>query len=293
MAITTTSIIADTIPTILEEARFTEQFKAIMPPLCWNIKKELHDGKNVNLPFWGTATATTLVEGQDMSASETMADTLVTLTPAEYGCRIVYSHKVARDNKEDVSRAAGRILGDAMVTKRDTDCTAQLDDGTNSLGGSGTLTMGVIAAARAILAGNAVSTGGPAPMPYAVVHHPYTLLDLVDVVTPIVPTATYLNVTGTAFTDDILKNYTIGKLFGMMIYEDGNIAIASNVAKGGVFATGKGGALVLATALEWELNPQDDFSLRATELNCVGEYAVGEYLAGWIVELANDATTPA
>ena len=41
------------------------------------------------------------------------------------------------------------------------------------------------------------------------------------------------------------------------------------------------------------MRPQDDESLRATELNIVGEYAVGEYLAGWIVELYNDASDPA
>ena len=56
--------------------------------------------------------------------------------------------------------------------------------------------------------------------------------------------------------------------------------------------TGEGGALVCATSQEWQILPEDDNSLRATELNVVGEYGVGEYLAGWMVELLNDATTP-
>jgi len=51
--------------------------------------------------------------------------------------------------------------------------------------------------------------------------------------------------------------------------------------------------LVLATANEWAINPERDESLRATELNVVGEYAVGEYLPGWMVSLTNDATAPA
>ena len=50
MAITTTTVLADTVPTVLEKARFTSQFKAIMAGLCWNIKKELHDGSTVNIP---------------------------------------------------------------------------------------------------------------------------------------------------------------------------------------------------------------------------------------------------
>ncbi len=50
MAITTDSVMADTVPTILESARFTEQFIAEMSKLVWNIRKQLHDGKNVNVP---------------------------------------------------------------------------------------------------------------------------------------------------------------------------------------------------------------------------------------------------
>ena len=153
---------------------------------------------------------------------------------------------------------------------------------------------GNIAAARATLVGNATTAGGPAPMPYACVLHPYQELDIVDVVTPIVPTATYFNITGTPFTDDIIKNYTVGQLFGMPIVTDGNISIdATPDVKGGVFAMGEGGAIILGTARDWNVEPEYDASLRGWELNCVGRYGVGEYLAGWIVELYSDATAPA
>lgn len=288
MAITTDTVLADTVPTVLEKARLTQQFKAIMASLCWNIRKELHDGKDVNVPYWGTVTASELTEGMDMTSSETMEDTLVTITPGEVGCKIILTDKLVRDNNEDVKAAAGRILGDAMEYKRDYDLIGQLDDATNTLGSAGSATMGQIAAARAILGGNAVSAGGPAPTPYAVVMHPYVTLDLVDVVTPTTPATE----TGTlGLGDEILRNYTIGKLFGMPIIEDGNIPTAT--CKGGCFSTGEGGAIILATADEWSVEAERDASLRATELNIVGEYGVGEYLAGWIVELYHDAATPA
>lgn len=285
MAITTTSVIADTIPTIIEEAQFTAQQKAIMKTLCWNIKKELHKGSTVNIPYWGEASASSLTEGVDMASPTSMSDTNVSITPAEVGCQILYSWKAARDNQEDIARAAGRILGDAMEKKRDQDLLGQLDDASTSIGAGGTATLGQIAAARSIL--EAV----PAPFPYAVVHHPYVLLDLVDVFTPIVPTATYLNAAGGSVADDVLRNYLKGELFGMPVFADGNIDTVSG--KGGVFSTGKGGSIILATADEWDVYPEDDASLRATEINCVGEYGVGEYLASWIVELYHDATTPA
>jgi hypothetical protein len=298
MAITTTSIIADTIPTVIEEARFTSQFRAIMASLCWNIRKKLHEGSTVNVPYWGTVTANTLTDSIDMTNPQSMEDTNVQITPAEVGVQIVVTHKVARDNQEDVIRAAGRILGNAMEVKREKDLLGQLDDATTSLGAAGTtMTLGHIAAAHALLEGNAVSSGGPAPKPYVVVHHPFTLLDIVDVLTPLLATttATYQGITaGGGIVDDMLRNYLRGSLFDMPIYSDGNLSIdSSDDAKGGVFAKGKGGSIILATADEWDVKPQDDFSLRATELNVVGEYGVGEYLAGWIVELYMDAGTPA
>jgi len=295
MAYTTLADLGDTIPTVIEKALLTSQFNAIMAGLCWNKRKGQGKGSTVNIPYFGEVTANTLTEGVDMSQSEVMEDTNVQITLSEVGCKIVLTDNALEDDQEELKSVAGRVLGQAMEKKRDTDLLDQLDDATTSLCGTGTtLTMGHIAAARATLLGNATSSGGPAPMPFVTVLHPFQTLDLIDVVTPIVPTATYLNVTGTAFTDDILKNYAIGRLFGMNVVEDGNITIDSTPdAKGGVFAAGEGGAIVLATARDWDVRPQRDESLRGWELNCVGRYGVGEYLAGWIVELYSDATAPA
>ena len=295
MSYTTTVDLTDTIPTILEEARFTERFDNPMAALCWKIPKQLHKGSNINVPYWGTVTAYNLTEGVDMVSAEKMEDTLVTITPGEVGCKIIITDKLVRDNQMDVIRAAGRVLGEAMAYKQDSDILAQLDDGTNSLGSTATtMTLGVIAAARALLMGNAVSTGGPCRPPYACVHHPYTLLDLVDVFTPLVPTATYTSALTGPLAEDVIRNYTVGRLFGMPIIEDGNLDIATSTSgKGGVFKTGMGGSIILAVAKEWGVEDERDASLRATELNIVGEYGTGEYLAGWIVELLMDATTPA
>jgi len=292
MAITTTTVIADTVPTIIEEARFTEQFEARMRGLVDVHQKKLHEGSTVNLPYWGIATASALTEGVDMASPTSMADTNVPFTPAEVGCQIIVTDKVVRDNQEDVKRAAGRILGNAMATKMDVDILTQIDDGTTSLGGSTTtMTLGHWAAAHALLGGLAVASGGPAPKPWYGVHHPYCLLDLVDVMTPLLATAAAgTPATAGSVADAVLRNYGVGKLFGVPIIEDGNFTIASTAVKGGMFS--KMG-LVLAVAKEWDVEVERDASLRASELNIVGEYATGEYLAGWIVEIHADAATPA
>ncbi|KKL45507.1 hypothetical protein LCGC14_2354980, partial [marine sediment metagenome] len=257
MGITTTAELGDTIPTVIEAARHTAQFAAIMASLSWKITKEKGDGKTVNVPYWGEVTAVGLTEGIDMAASSAMEDTNVQITPAEVGVKIILSDKLVRDNQEDVKAAAGRILGNAMEKKRDQDLLGQLDDGTTSLGGtSSTLAMGEVAAARALLGGNATASGGPAPLPYVFVHHPFALLDLVDVVTPLVPVAgTFTSASG-AVVDAILREYIVGRLFGMSVIEDGNLDISSNTSgKGGVFSRGMGGSVILATANEWSVEP--------------------------------------
>jgi N4-gp56 family major capsid protein len=294
MAYTTTAELGDTIPTIIEKALLISQFNAIMAGVSWNKTKGKGKGSTVNVPYFSEVAANTLTEGVDMVSAEQMEDTNVQITLNEVGCKIVLTDNALEDDAEELKSVAGKILGMAMEKKRDQDLLGQLDDGTNSLCGANTaLTMGHVAAARSLLAGNPTSAGGPAPLPYVCVLHPFVTLDLVDVVTPIVPTATYFNVTGTAFTDDILKNYSVAQLFGMRILEDGNLTIdSSDDTKGGAFAAGEGGAILLATARDWDVKPERDESLRGWELNCVGRYGVGEYKAGWIVELYSDASTP-
>jgi hypothetical protein len=296
MAYTSTSQLSDTISTVISEARFTEQIKEVISGVCWKITKPEHDGSTVNLPYWGTVSANNLNEGIDMVNPQAMEDTNVQFTPGEVGAQILITDKVARDNNEDVLRAAGRILGEAMIAKREQDLAGQFTDATTDLGGAGTSsTLGQLAAARATLAGNALSAGGPAPMPYGVIHHPYVLLDLVDVFTPTSAGGTTpLPAVGSGIAEDTLANYTIGRVFGMPVLESANISIdGSDDAIGVAMSMGTGGGLVLATAKDWQISPERDESLRATELNVVGEYAVGEYLPGWMVSLTNDAAAPA
>lgn len=294
MAITKVAELGDTVPVIIEKAQLTSQFNAIMAGLCWNKDKRNRAGSTVNIPYFGEVAATVLTEGIDMTSSETMEDTNVQITLNEVGAKIILTDNAIEDDQEEVRSVAGRILGQAMEKKRDQDLLGQLDDATTTLCGSANaLAMGHIAAAKALLGGNPTSAGGPAPLPYVCVLHPFQTLDLVDVLTPVLPAAGSA-MYSTAFSDDILRNYTVGRLFGMNIVEDGNMQVSGTSGmKGGVFAMGEGGGLVLATARDWDIRPERDESLRGWELNCVGRYGVGEYLAGWIVELFADASTPA
>jgi len=287
MAITTLAQLQDTIPTVISKARFTEMFNFPLAALVQNIPKGKGKGSTVNIPYWGTLTASVQTEGVDMASSETLVDTNVPVTLNEVGAKVILTDNLIEDDQEEVRGVAGTLLGNAMGIKRDQDLWALFDNGT-SLGSGSTLTMGVIAAGRALLQGNAVSTGGPCPGPYTVCLHPYVTLDLVDVVTPTTP-ATETGAGG-GLPDEILRQYQIGRLFGMRIIEDGNTAPASDKSKGGIIGPT---SIILATAREWNVEPERDASLRAWELNCVGRYGVANYLNAWCVELYTDAATPA
>ena len=296
MAITRSADIADTVATVISEARHTEQFSEVIAPNVWRINKPLHSGETTNLPYWGTVTAGGLIDGEDMVNPQTMVDTNVRFTPAEVGAQILLTDKTVRDNNEDVLRAAGRILGDAMVAKREQDLAGQFGDGTNSVAGTGTAaTLGQIAAARAFLKGNALSAGGPANGPVAAFQHPYVMLDLIDIFTPTIAGGTTpLAAAGMGAAERALNTGMVGSILGVNLFETGNITIdATPDSQGAFIKAGNGGGLVLVTADEWDVEPERDASLRATELNIVGEYAVGEYLAGWMVGWLCDATDPA
>lgn len=301
MAITGLADLGDTIPTILARAHFQEDFDSVMRSVCWNYKSD--KGTTTNIPYWGKLTAAKLTEKVDMISSESIVDTNVQITPYEAGLKTILTYNAIEDDNEDMKSVAGRLMGSAFETLRDSDLLGQMDDATVSLAGAGTtLTMGHVAAGRATLVGN-TAAGGKAPMPFVCVIHPNQELDIVDVLTPLMPFGV-VTVAGTALAgmqamagglaEEAMRHYSVGRLFGIPILVDGNLTIdASDDAKGGIFSSGEGGGIIYVEKRAPEIKPDDDPSMRGVELNYVGRYGVGEYLAGWIVELYTDAAAPA
>jgi len=290
MAITGLAELGDTIPTIISRAHYQEDFDSVMRGLCWNYAAD--KGTTTNIPYWGKLTANVLTEKVDMTTAETIEDTNIQITPYEVGLKTILTYSAIEDDNEDMKSVAGKLMGSAFESKRDLDLLGQLDDAASSLCGSGNaLTMGHIAAARATLLANSAA-GGKAPLPYVCVIHPNHELDLVDVITPVVPAAGS-GMYASPFSDDVLRNYSIGRLFGMPIVVDGNIAMTAVAAKGGVFSAGEGGGIIYVEKRGATVMPDDDPSARGIELNYVGRYGVGEFFNAWVVELFADATAPA
>ena len=282
MPLTTSTQVDDVIKTVLAEARYTEQHRNVMSNLVRKYTIGKGEGDSVDIPKFGTVTAQDLIEGVDMANPQELTTSKVTITPGEVGAQIILTDKAINAANADILRAAGRVLGDAMAKKQDQDLLGLLDGFTQSLPGAGTApTLAHLRAAKSRLHGAAE----PAPMKHFAVVHPYQWDAIAG---NLAPTGTYPIPQG--ISDSVIRDYWAGRVFGMDVFIDGNIAVdASGDAKGGVFSKE---ALVLVTLKNWGVERERDASLRAWEINVVADYGFGEFADAWGVEFYSDATTP-
>jgi hypothetical protein len=193
-----------------------------------------------------------------------------TFTTSEAGCKVIITKKLRAQLKEDAYSAAGKVIGNMMGRKIDTDGVALFSGFSGQLGIAGTvITLGKIAAAVAQLQGQSE----PVPGPYVGVFHPYMINAFVDQLT----TANTTNFGQSplyAQTDAILNDYFRGreKLYGVSIYADGNITSGS-AGHGAVFNKD---ALIYLVGWEPENWVEEDKSLRGWEIGIVADYNMVE-----------------
>jgi hypothetical protein len=170
--------------------------------------------------------------------------------------------------KADMFQAAGRVIGNAMSKKIDTDGLALFSGLDSGLGSAGTaLTIGHLAAAVAQCRGQSE----PVPMPMVSVFHPHQINYLVDAIAQ--PGTSNMPA---ELQRDVLENYWVGnvKLSGLPIFVDGNISIDSaDDAYGAIFSP-----LAFIYLIGWEPENwiEEDKSLRGYEIGVVADYGMVE-----------------
>ena len=252
---------------MVAKARYTYERVAV----CTNLftKMILEPGeKSKYIPkFASGGSAADLTDGVDMTQETALTITGTTHTTDEAGCKVIITKKLRSQLKEDAYVAAGKIIGNMIGRKIDTDGVSLFSGLDTSLGAaSTTLTVGLIAAGIAQLQGQSE----PVPRPYVAVFHPYSLNAIVDQLT--VPSATL------AFPDalslPLLREYWRGqeKLYGVNVFGDGNIT-AGSVSYGALFAPE---ALIYLVGWEPENWVEEDKSLRGWEIGVVADYSMVE-----------------
>jgi len=256
---TTSSTLSELFTNITQEAIFTFQETSVMRPLVTTYPIS-GSGKTIEVPVYPTISASAVNEASDLS-NTAVNPTSATITASEIGVMTTLTD-LARDSaSRNVGADIGKLFGEAIAKKVDTDLAGLLDDfaSANDQGGAGTeLTADLLFKAQAILRSANV------PAPYYAVFHPKATFNLKKTLTQPAYTTTSSGYAISDIGNEALRNGYIGRIAGIDIFENANISIdAYDDSFGGVFHPQSIG---LALKEDFKVETQRDASLRATEI---------------------------
>jgi N4-gp56 family major capsid protein len=265
---TTSSTLSELFTNITQEAIFTFQETSVMRPLVTTYPIS-GSGKTIEVPVYPTISASAVNEASDLS-NTAVNPTSATITASEVGVMTTLTD-LARDSaSRNVGADIGKLFGEAIAKKVDTDLAGLLDDfaSANDQGGAGTeLTADLLFKAQAILRSANV------PAPYYAVFHPKATFNLKKTLTQPAYTTTSSGYAISEIGNEALRNGYIGRIAGIDIFENANISIdAYDDSFGGVFHPQ---SLGLALKEDFKVETQRDASLRATEIVSSITYGVG------------------
>lgn len=250
--------------TVIAEARYTMEHSAP----CVNLVEHMRLGKGestITVPKAGTATADALVDGQDITSSANIGLDFTSLTTAEVGLKFILTDKLLRQLNEDAFRIVGRMGGDAMGRKKDTDVIALFStlNSATALGGDNKL-LTLPNMQACITHAKAHKMGWP----LMIVHNPNAIAE-VSKSSAVVPSQTYPMPHG--FSEELLRDFYGYRVNQVPVFEDGNIAVISGTdsAYGAIFSKG---AMVVVDSAGFNEERERDASLRAWELIITADY---------------------
>jgi len=233
--------------------------------------------------FASGGAAQDLQDGVDMTTETALTITGTVHTTDEAGAKVIITKKLANQLKEDVFVAAGRIVGNMIGRKIDTDGVGLFSGLDTTVGAGGSvLTLGHMAAAIAQMLGQSE----PVPQPYVMVHHPHSINGIVDQITVPSATLTFPD----ALSLPLLREYWRGqeKLYGVNIFVDGNITFGTST-NGAMFSP-----LAFLYLVGWE--PENwleyDNSLRGWEIGIVADYLMAEEDGTYGRVMLNEGAAP-
>lgn len=240
--------------------------------------------KSLFIPKFGKATAKDLTDGVDMTETNLLTISGTEHVTDEAGCKVVITKKLRNQLKEDAYKAAGKVIGNAMLKKIEQDGLSLFSGLSGGLkSGTTTLSIQYIQALVTQMYGQ----DEPAPDPIHCVLHPYQYHAI----------KTNMALPGTSMMPDSIQGTALqGKwrgnepLYGIPIYIAGNID-ASDVTTtyGAVFSKL---AFIYLVGWEPETWMEEDGSLRGWEIGIVADYACVEEDDGYGRFALFDATAP-
>jgi len=273
----TSSTLSELYTEIVAEAQFVASEKSIMRNLVKNYAI-MGGGKAVEVPVYAAVSAAAVNEATDLS-NTAINPTSVTITAAEVGVMTTLTDLARNAAPRNVAADIGKLFGEALATKQDTDLTALFNGFDTALGdGTTAITAAALFNALSSLKANALSTDA-----CQVVLHPKIAYDLKSGFTN---TFAGLN---TELSNEALRSGHIGKIAGMNVFETSNMANSGN-AGDYIGAAFHKDALAIAMMQDVKIETQRDASLRADEIVATSVYGVGEIHDSYGVQLSYDSS---
>ena len=276
---TTSSTLSELFENITQEAIFTFQETSVMRPLV-TLYPIVGSGKTIEVPVYPAITASAVNEATDLT-NTAVNPTSETITASEVGVMTTLTD-LARDSaSRNVGADIGKLFGEAIAKKVDTDLATLLDSFTATLDSGG----GVELTADKLFQAQATLRLLNVPAPYYGVFSPKAVFNLKKTLT----SAGY-NTNANAISDignEALTNGYVGRVAGIDIFENANIAInANDDSAGGVFHPM---SLGLALKEDFKVETQRDASLRGTEIVASICYGTGVIKNNYGVRVISDS----
>jgi len=286
---TTTSALADSLPTVIAAARQVKEFEGRMSQLV--DRKTLGGGTGLswNEVELAALSAQSITETTELDNPQQLSDSLLTITPTVIGIQTFFSDRVRSRISSAAFAQTGSLAMNAMVRKKDEDGLTAIDGATTQMSASGQALQSTDIAASAFRITS--NTTEPGPDPIYGVFHGFGIADIYNEIT--LSSGSAVPQSG-EFSARVYQDGFRGRINNVAIFEDGNITVDSTPdAKGGVFSK-MALVLVQGRGVRTEVRREPHKGGGGDSLFIYDEYAYGERSAGnWLFEVIHDATAPA
>jgi hypothetical protein len=207
--LTNTTSLNDLLPSIVAEALFVASERSIMRGLVRNYTLNPGQGKTVTVPIYPKVTAAALTEATAPTATQVTTDSAV-LTVSEVGLTATISDLAMMASATNVVADIGRLFGEAIARKIDSDLFSNVSSLSAGVGSaSTTATPALVFQAIAKLR----SQGYDTAMDCAIVMHPNVAYDVASTLT-----STFA-APASMIGNDALRDGFMGTLGGVPVYQ--------------------------------------------------------------------------
>jgi N4-gp56 family major capsid protein len=279
MAGSTTTTLNDLLPAITAEAMFVAGERSIMRGLVKNFALAPGQGKTITVPIYPLQSAAAVTEGDEVGNTAVSTDG-ATLTVTTAAIRTLVTDLAVASSASNVVADLGRLFGEAIARKVDTDLLALFSGFSGGVGAAdAALSAATIAKAAATLRARGVPV-----QDLACVINPYVAYDLKSAITN-----TFANPNAGLIQNEAMTTGYIGTLFGIPVYESNLIANNGTAGDyvGGVFHRE---ALGLAMVGDINIETQRRASYLGTDIVASMHYGVGELYDNYGVKVTADSS---